>query len=181
MAGMLSGFWKTRGENQFCVMKKSIAIALLIFISCEGKLTDEQRKKMREGMERHSIKKVSDAEITEAAYKEGRRLIAMVESSRNDSSGIDSVVRSQEGRMRFIVPGKGNATALEQQLVEAYLANPDNTSIDNVQKLRHGNIESDSILYTKPVLVKMKDGSEQLEGVWNIWISKKKLILAMDK
>ena len=52
---------------------------------------------------------------------------------------------------------------------------------DNIQRARNGNTPTDSILYTKPVVVKRKEGNEELIGVWNIWLSQKELIIAMDK
>jgi hypothetical protein len=162
-------------------MKRLWIIAILATIACEGKLTDEQRKRMREQMELHKIKRVTEVEITEAAYAKGRAIISALDSIKMDSVKVDSFLQANEGRIRWIEPGKSNAIALEQQLVDAYLADESGGLQDNIQKVRHENIESDSILYTKPVVVKMQDGSERLEGVWNIWLSKKQLILAMDK
>jgi hypothetical protein len=162
-------------------MKKCLLIALMIITACEGKLTDEQRRKMKEQMELHKIKHVTEVEITEAAYAKGRQIIASVERYKTDSTALDSVIRQYNGSVRFIIPGKSNALALEQQLIDAYLADESGSLQDNVQKVRNGNVESDSILYTKPVVTKMSDGSESLLGIWNIWLSKKQLILAMDK
>jgi hypothetical protein len=159
-------------------MKKILVVLLLVIIACEGKLTDEQRKRMKEQMELHKIKRVTDAEITEAAYAKGRLLIKQVDKFQG--SGRDSLLTSNKS-IRWIIPGKGNALALEQQLVDAYISGMTGEMQDNVQEVRNGFEKSDSILYTKPVVTKLDDGSEKLEGVWNIWLSRKELILAMDK
>jgi len=162
-------------------MKYYTLILAIIFFGCEGKLTDEQRKRMHEQMELHKIKKISETEITEAAFAKGRSYMKTLEDAGRDSSKIDSIITASQGRIRWIVPGKANILAMEQQLIDAYLASEAANIEDNVQELRHGVERSDSILYTKPVVTKMSDGSERFEGVWNIWLSKKELILAMDK
>jgi hypothetical protein len=161
--------------------KYHIILLVILFAACEGKLSDEQRKKMKEQMELHKIKRVTDSEITAAAFEKGRTIMKVIYDQKGDSSKIDSVVKSYAGRVRWLVPGKNNALALEQQLIEAYLADATGSVQDNVQKVRNAEGDSDSLLYTKPVVVKLPDGVEKLEGVWNIWISRKQLILAMDK
>jgi hypothetical protein len=161
-------------------MKKYWVVMVLVFIACEGKLTDEQRKRMKEQMELHKIKRVTDTEITEAAYARGRKIMSDIEKVQTTSAKRDSLVLASGGAFRWIVPGKINAQALEQQLVDAYIADLSGDLQDNVQEVRNGLEKSDSILYTKPVVTKLSDGSERLEGVWNIWLSRKQLILAMD-
>ena len=162
-------------------MKKYGILILTLLIACEGKLSDEQRKRMREQMELHKIKRVTDTEITEAAFAKGRSLITALDNFKSDSVRIDSTLAANGGRIRWIIPGKGNAVAMEQQLVDAYLADESGALQDNIQEVRHGQDKSDSILYTRPVVTKLPDGSERLEGIWNIWLSRKELILAMDK
>jgi hypothetical protein len=161
-------------------MNKYVILIAALLISCDGKLTDEQRKSMREQMELHKIKRVTDTEITEAAFAKGRELISVLDRVQSDPVKLDSVISANDGRIRLIVPGRGNAEALEQQLVDAYIADESGAMQDNIQEVRRGQDKSDSILYTKPVVTKMPDGSERLDGVWNIWLSRKQLILAMD-
>ncbi|HEY3429299.1 MAG TPA: hypothetical protein VGK39_01400, partial [Cyclobacteriaceae bacterium] len=52
----------------------------LIVVACGGSLTDEQRKKMKEAREQQAIVKVTEAEITEAAFAKGRSVIAQLGS-----------------------------------------------------------------------------------------------------
>jgi hypothetical protein len=162
-------------------MNRYLILLSLVLLACDGKLTDEQRKRMKEQMELHKIKRVTETEITEAAYKKGRGIMTEIEKSGSDSSKLKALIKQNQNRIRWIVPGKNNAVSLEQQLVDAYLSNPSGDLQDNVQQVRHGAEKSDSILYTKPVVTKLADGSERLEGIWNIWLSQKEIILAMDK
>lgn len=162
-------------------MKYWIVITVLLVTGCGGTLSDEQRKKMREQMALHEIRKVSDTEITEAAFASGRKIMQSLENFGSDSARIDSFIRSSKGKVKWLVPGGRNAIALEQQLIDAYIAGGTGTRQDNVQKIRTAEGESDSLLYTKPVVTKLPDGTDRLDGVWNIWLSKKELILSMDK
>jgi hypothetical protein len=158
-----------------------IVIGVLILTACENKLSDEQRKAMRENMELHKIKKVTDVEITEAAYAEGRKILKKIEEAKSDSGKIKAIINRYHGRVRLIRPGKTNALAMEQQLIDAYLANESDNIQDNIQKIRNNSVDTDSILYTKPAIVKLPDGSERLEGMWSIWLSKKEIIINMKK
>lgn len=163
-------------------MKYLVIVAVLLLTACGGSLSDEQRKKMKEQMALHEIKKVSEAEITEAAFARGRALMIKIESFKGDSSRIDSLIKKENGRIKWLEPSNAStARALEQQLIDAYIAAESGSLQDNVQPVKNSQGASDSILYTKPVVVKLEDGTEKLEGVWNIWLSKKELILAMDK
>ena len=146
-------------------MKYWILITALVVTGCGGTLSDEQRKKMREQMELHEIRKVSDTEITEAAFANGRKIMQSLETLGSDSAKIDSFISNSKGKVKWLVPGGRNAIALEQQLIDAYIAGGAGTLQDNVQKIRNAEGESDSLLYTKPVVTKLPDGTDRLEGV----------------
>lgn len=166
-------------------MRNASILPVFVFVgllcSCTGSLTEEQRKAVKEDMESHAIKKVSDAEITEAAYAKGRALSSLLEASKNDSVVIDSIVRAHNGRIRWSVPGGKDGLAVEQQLIEAYISSATGDMQDNIQKIRASDgTQTDSILYSKPVLKKQPDGTDVLTGVWNIWLSRKELIRAMN-
>jgi hypothetical protein len=154
---------------------------LMTLVACGGSLSDEQRKKIREEMAANKIRKVTESEITTTAFEQGRNIILKLEELENDSVRIDSLIHAEKGRVKWIVPGAATALALEQQLIDAYVAAGSGPLQDNVQLLRNAEGVSDSILYTKPVTSRLPDGREKLEGVWNIWLSKKQLILSMDK
>src|SRR5688500_6969847 len=119
-------------------MRKYWILMVALFIACDGKLSDEQRKKMKEQMELHKIKKVTETEITEAAFAKGRSYMKQIEGLGQDSTKINKLVRDSGGRIRWVIPGKGNVLALEQQLIDAYLSDMTGGMQDNVQELRHG-------------------------------------------
>jgi len=58
-------------------MKYCILFSALVWISCTGTLSDNQRKKIKEEMTNSEIKKVTESEITEAAFKYGRQIASM--------------------------------------------------------------------------------------------------------
>jgi hypothetical protein len=158
------------------------AITVLLVAACTGTLTEEQRKSMKEQMELHKIKRVTDAEITEAAFKRGRDVAQALAYAKSDSAKVDSIVRSHHGRIVFSFPGDKTSTRLENEIVAAFLETQDIDAGDNVQKVRRqDNAESDSLLYSKPVYGTLNEKSHQLIGVWNIWLSRKALILSMGK
>lgn len=164
-------------------MKTPIGLFIFLFLvsACGGSLTDEQRKEMREKMEMNKIVRVTEVEIMEAAFEKGRNTIETLEKLKGDSAKMDSFLRINGGRIRFMKPGQRSARALEQQLMDAYLADESGSRQDNVQKRRNEVGDFDSLLYTKPVTNKLPDGSAELMGVWNIWLSKKDLVLEAGK
>src|SRR6185436_17822125 len=137
-------------------MNKVLILLTCILFACGGTLTDEQRKKMKEASEQQAIIKVTDAEITEAAFAKGR---AVMESLTKPDQA-DSVSQIAHVKIHWLKPGGGDAMEIEQQLIDAYI----NSVIegvplqDNVQ-----NIGMDSVLYTKPVVLTRPDGSVEVK------------------
>ena len=138
--------------------------------SCGGGLTDEQRKKIKEEMETSQIKKVSEAQITEAVLAQGRELVSLLGKSQN----ADSLAQVEKVVIRWLEPGANNATEIEEQLIEAYLMDLTGGTMDNVQK-----IGTDSLLYTVPVVEKQADSSDVVKGIWSIYFSRKQIVLAL--
>lgn len=162
-------------------MTKSLAPTLcLLIIACGGSLPDEQRKAMRERIEANKIVRVTDAELTEAAFEQGRNTVRMLDSIDSDSSKLKAYLSERKG-IRFVAPGSADALMLEQQLIDAYLSDPSGTFTDNVQKVRNEKGDFDTLLYTKPITKKLADGREELIGVWNIWLPKKELVLEIGR
>ena len=157
-------------------MKIEFIFILLLLTSCGGTLSDEQRKKIREDMNQHKIVRISDAEITEAAFVRGRDMMKLINKT-GSKSKIDSLARGAGLKIKWIVPGAGNAGVIEREIIEAYLESSINGGMeDNVQRAG-----TDSLLYTKPVTEKLPDGSENVKGMWSIQFAKKQLILSMKK
>ena len=138
--------------------------------SCGGGLTDEQRKKIKDEMETSQIKKVSEAQITEAVLAQGRELVSLLGRSQN----ADSLAQVEKVVIRWLEPGANNATEIEEQLIEAYLMDLTGGTMDNVQK-----IGTDSLLYTVPVVEKQADSSDMVKGIWSIYFSRKQIVLAL--
>lgn len=155
-------------------MNKVLILLTCILFACGGSLTDEQRKRMREASEQQAVLKVTDAEITEAAFAKGRAVMETL--TKPDEA--DVVGQGAQVKIHWLEPGGGDALEIEQQLIDAYI----NSMIegvplqDNVQ-----NIGDDSVLYTKPVVLTKPDSSIEIKGTWNIWMSKKQLILGMKR
>lgn len=148
----------------------SILLFAVLFFSCGGGLTDEQRKKIKEEMETSQIKRVSEAQITEAVLTQGRELISMLRKNENS----DSLAKAKKVVIHWLEPGSRNATEIESQLIEAYLTDLTGGTMDNVQK-----IGMDSLLYTIPVIEKQADSSDVVKGIWSITFSRKQIVLGI--
>jgi hypothetical protein len=152
-------------------------MGFLVMTACGGSLSEDQRKKIKEDMQEHKIVRVTDAEITEAAFEKGRQVMRVIGKTTHNIAKADSLGDALKADIKWITPGTKNAQQIEQQLIEAYLESFINGGMaDNIQKLG-----TDSLLYTAPVTEKLVDGSESVKGMWSIRLSKKDLILAMDK
>ena len=156
-------------------MKKLLVISFMILTACGGSLSDEQRKQMREASEQEAIVKVTEAEIMDAAFTKGRSVVNRLKESNPDTSKVS---REEIVRIHWLAPGEAHSLEIEQQLIDAYLNSMlTGTPLqDNVQK-----IGEDSLLYTNPVVLTRADSSIEIKGTWNIWMSKRELILAMGK
>lgn len=130
---------------------------------------------MREAQEEQVIKKVSDADFLEHAFKNGRAIMALVERM---PSGADSIGHAHQVDVVWLEPGSAHASDIEKQLIDAYLNSMmlGEELTDNVQRLG-----ADSLLYTKPIINELPDGVVEVKGTWNIRMSKKQLVLAMGK
>lgn|SRR5690349_17547035 len=161
-------------------MKHLPLIMVILLAACGGSLSDEQRKQMREKMEENKIVHVTEVEITEEAFAEGRELADKLDSMRGDSAAIRKFL-SDHKNIHFITPTQSTSRMLEKQLVDAYLSDPTGAHQDNVQKVRNNQGDFDTLLYTKPVVRKLPDGSDELVGVWNVWLPKKDLVVKIGR
>lgn len=149
---------------------------LLLLVACGGRLTDEQRKKLKEGMELNAIKKVSDAQLTEAAFAMGRSLASILEkSSLANRKLVDSLEQNYSIHIEALKPGDSLLLQIERQIVEAYSAGSGQVQLsDNVQR-----IGPDSLLYTKPVMKELADGSMQFNYALGIRLPIKQVVLSI--
>lgn len=156
-------------------MKKLLIVLTVFLCACGGSLSDEQRKQMREAREQQAIVKVTESEIMDAAFAKGRDVMGQLKQANPDTGKVSA---EEKVRIHWLAPGKAHGLEIEQQLIEAYL----NSMLsgvplqDNVQK-----IGEDSLLYTNPVVITRADSSIEIKGTWNVWMSKRELIIAMGK
>ncbi len=165
-------------------MKRFSIIGLTILLSCGGSLSEDQRKKLHDGMENQKIIKLSDAEIVTASLEEGRAIFSALEQTRFSPEKTDSIARARHARIRWIVPGSPDALEVESQLIEAYVIGAETGATqDNIQKLRKSPEaeDYDSLLYSRPVVTPLPDGVVNVEGVWNIYLAKKEVIRSVSK
>jgi hypothetical protein len=153
-------------------------LVLIVLVSCDGKLSDKQRKEMMEARKQHDIKIVTDAEIMEAALAHGKLVMTSIENtSKKSAPKTDSIGMATHSVIRWLAPGAKNAKFIENQLIEAYLVSAvTGGTQENIQKT-----ETDSLIYTKPVVEEMPDGSVYVKGMWSIWFSKKQIVASIDK
>jgi len=157
-------------------MKSFIFITLIFLFACGGTLSEEQRKKLKEGMELNTLKKVSDAQLTEAAFDMGRKLAMIVQKfSTDDKKRIDSLQEAYKIRILRLQPGDSLLLALEQQIVEAYTAGSNQVPLnDNIQSMG-----VDSLLYTKPVMKQLPNGEVEFKYALGLHLSKRQVVLSI--
>jgi hypothetical protein len=157
-------------------MKHALFLTLFLVSACGGQLTDEQRKKMKEGMELNVIRKVSDARLTEAAFVLGRSVAAqLTPSSLLNRAFIDSLEEADHVTIYTLQPTDSLLLSIEKQIVEAYTAGSGQVQLDdNVQR-----IGRDSLLYTSPVMETLSDGSIRFRYALGIRFPKKVIVLSI--
>lgn len=159
-------------------MRMVFVFSLLMVCACGGSLSSEQRKKIRANMEAKSIKKISEAELTEAALGYGRSLTEIIEGkdkSLNHRKFLDSLEKIYGVQILAMRPTDSLLRGVEKKIIEAYTAGGDLSGIgDNLQ-----NLGTDSLLYTKPLLRERPDGSLEFEKALAIRIPKKQVILSI--
>lgn len=152
-------------------------------MACGGSLSEEQRKRLHEGMDNQKILKVSDSEIVAASLDQGRTIFAGMEKFGFRDSKVDSIALHHHVKIKWLAAGTSNSLEVESQMIEAYVLGAETGSAqDNIQQLRRSQSNGyDSLLYTRPVITSMEDGVVKVEGVWNIYLSKKDVILGLGK
>lgn len=163
--------------------KPGFLFLTLLTLGCGGSLSDEQRKKLNEGMIEQKIVKLSDSEIVSASLERGRIIYEAMTDEKFRSSAIDSIARQYHVTIKLITPGDDDALEVENQLIEAYVVAAETGSVpDNIQKIgvAEGRQEYDSLLYTRPKVKPLPDGAVKVEGIWNIYLAKKDVILSVN-
>ena len=156
-------------------MKYVTLLSLLVLICCNGKLTDEQKRKIREEREESKIKKIAEADMTEAAFAFGRKITDIIERKDNTLSNrklIDSIEIAFGVEIISMQPTDSTLRAIETQIIEAYMSAESGITLsDNIQKMG-----KDSILYTKPLMRELPDGSVVFSKALGLRIAKREII-----
>ena len=157
---------------------KKILIVIIICGGCGGKLSDDQRKRLHEGMATQDIRRVTDAELQESALAYAQsviRDIELVDISLTKKSQIDSLAHLYHVRIYMLNPSDKELREIEKQLVDAYVAGGGaGQANDNLQK-----VGMDSLLYTKPIFRETPDGALQFSHAIGIMMSKRVVVLSM--
>ncbi|CAN5191994.1 hypothetical protein BH09BAC3_BH09BAC3_02050 [soil metagenome] len=158
--------------------KVLILMVVIASWSCGGKLSDEQRKKLHEGMATQDIKRVPDADIRTAALTYAQLVFADIErvdKSLKNMSAIDSIATARQVKIYSLIPDDKMLREIEKALVDAYVNGSGNGQPgDNLQR-----VGEDSLLYTKPVFKDRPDGSQQFSHAIGIKMSKRTIVLSM--
>ena len=159
-------------------MKKLLGI-LLLCASCGGKLTDEQRQRLHEGMATQDIKRVSEADLQQAAMMYAKSVLTEIEGAGKNLKldlETDSLARVRNVRIYSISP-EDTLVPIERKLVEAYASatGPDQAG-DNLQKTA-----GDSLLFTHPVFIEHTGGASTFSHAIAIKMPKKAVVLSMPK
>ena len=97
---------------------------------------------------------------------------------------MDSLEKQYHVNITLLTPGASDALEVENQLIEAYVAGAETGSVqDNIQKLHATDAADsyDSLLYTRPKLSALPDGAVKVDGIWNIYLSRKDVIRSISK
>src|SRR6185369_721675 len=113
-------------------MRFFIFFSFLVLCSCGGSLSSEQRKKIRANMEARSIKKISDAELTEAAFSYGRSLAKAIElkdKSLTNRKFLDSLEKAFGVQIFSMHPKDSFLRGVEKEIIDAYTSGSDLSGI----------------------------------------------------
>ncbi len=128
-------------------------------------------------MEQGQIKKVSEAQITEAAFAYGRKIASIVNKSDKNLANtalLDSLSHSYQIEIISLQPDNQNMRHVERQLLEAYMNG--GASDDNIQKMG-----TDSLLYTMPIVRENANGSTEFFKALAIRMTRKQVVLSIKK
>ena len=159
-------------------MRNGIVLLLVICAGCGGKLSNEERQRLHDGMATQEIRRVTDAELQEGALVLAKSILAdleRVDKYMNQKAKIDSLAVARNVKIYFLVPDDAALREIEKNLVEAYIAGTDaGTASDNLH-----NIGADTVLFTRPVFNLHPDGSQQFSHAIGIRMSRKTIVLSM--
>ena len=168
------------------ISKWVCCVIVVLLSSCGGSISDEQRKKLKEGIEDIKITQISDTDIVTTALDEGKKIFENLKKSDFSAPVMEQLAKGHKVRIRYIEPGKGDALEVENQIIQAYIVgSATGATQDNIQKLRSGTATSlqdyDTLLYSRPMVTTQPDGSVNVDGVWNIYLAKRDIVRSLSR
>lgn len=159
-------------------MKYLLPLFFLFIAGCQGSLTQEQKREMRDGMKANEIIKISEAEIIEAAFQYGRTISDEVLQNPELGNQRYIVMLQEKYHVKIFPLAQGDSLLMEieKQLIDAYTSATNIDLTDNIQK-----IGKDSLLYTLPIMDTLKDGSFNFKYALGIRMPKKDIILSIPR
>jgi len=126
-------------------------------------------------MEQGQIKKVSEAQVIEAAFTYGRKIAGQVNNSDKNlakTTLLDSLSQAYQVVIVSLQPDNQTMRGVERKLLEAYMNG--GASDDNIQKMG-----TDSLLYTMPIVGEKPDGSNEFLKAIGIRMTRKQVVLSI--
>ena len=151
----------------------ALTLILLIAISCDKKLPEEEQQKLQKEANERKIQRITNQEIIDIVQSKGRELESIVAKNSLDEEANIALKKYLGAEHQVQYAGSTEIkTGMLREIMEAYLfsiaeGNPVGT---NLQELEDGNF-----LYSIPN-VSDSAGITILNGVWQIELSKKHLI-----
>jgi len=158
---------------------------LFLFLVGCGRLSEQQAnsQKIKEGLEDHSIKRVTEDQIITEAHEQGSYLVDLLEQQSKDISFwqspdgrkvLDSTNQAMGHYKIQLIPLRASTKELlpeESSLIEAYLY-----SLENDQPIHENvqNIQDDFLLFTSPI-----NSNNEFVGIWSFHLSRKAIIRSL--
>jgi hypothetical protein len=159
-------------------MNKAWIVLVILCSACGGKLSEEERKKLHEGMATQDIRRVSEADMEIAATTLAQSIMADVErvdKSLTQKTRIDSLAKARQVDIYPLMPDDAALREIEKKLIDAYIAGTEaGHAADNLQK-----VGQDSLLFTRPIFKEQSDGSQHFSHAIGIKMAKKTVVLSM--
>lgn len=157
-----------------------VVVLMGLFFSCGGSLTPEQREKARKAIEEGKIKRITPAQLAEAALNFGKSIagsLYSIDPFLSNPVFIDSVSQANQVVIYALRPGMSGLSKEESSIADAYQSQGDITGAgENIQRLA-----DDSLLFTIPVGKERPDGSRPFSHAIAIKMSVKQVVLSIEE
>lgn len=147
--------------------------------ACQGSLSEEQRKKIKDEMDAGKIQRVTEAELINGGFSFGRSLTQVIEKSDKyyvNRKILDSIERKYDIRIFKLQENDSTLFEIERKILEAYLSGSTEVTLDDNIQIT----DTDSILYTKPILRTQPDGSLEFLYAIGIKAPKRTIVLTLE-